>query len=101
VATPWQREVAILFTSGTSGPPKGCVLTNEYVMTAGAWYRDLGGALTLRPAQERLLNPLPVFVASLKDPLSRATLAALFAEAPPDMILNCTAFAVGIANIDA
>lgn len=58
---PWRREVAILFTSGTSGPPKGCVLTNEYVLTAGAWYRDLGGALTLRPAQERLLNPLPVF----------------------------------------
>jgi acyl-CoA synthetase (AMP-forming)/AMP-acid ligase II len=58
---PWQREVAVLFTSGTSGPPKGCVLTNEYMMTAGAWYRDLGGALTLRHAQERLLNPLPVF----------------------------------------
>ena len=58
---PWRREVAVLFTSGTSGPPKGCVLTNEYMMTAGAWYRDLGGALTLRHAQERVLNPLPVF----------------------------------------
>jgi len=58
---PWRQEAAILFTSGTSGPPKGCVLTNEYVLTAGAWYRDLGGALSLRPAQERLLNPLPVF----------------------------------------
>jgi crotonobetaine/carnitine-CoA ligase len=58
---PWSREAAILFTSGTSGPPKGCILTNAYVLTAGAWYRDLGGALTLRHAQERLLNPLPVF----------------------------------------
>ena len=57
----WAREVAILFTSGTSGLPKGCILTNEYVLTAGAWYRDLGGALTLRHGQERLLNPLPVF----------------------------------------
>ena len=57
----WRREVAILFTSGTSGLPKGCILTNEYVLTAGAWYRDLGGALTLRHGQERLLNPLPVF----------------------------------------
>ena len=57
----WRREVAILFTSGTSGLPKGCLLTNEYVLTAGAWYRDLGGALTLRHGQERLLNPLPVF----------------------------------------
>ncbi len=58
---PWQRETAILFTSGTSGPPKGCILTNEYLLTAAAWYRDLGGALTLRRGQERLLNPLPVF----------------------------------------
>ncbi len=41
------------------------------------------------------LNPLPVFVASLKDPVSTATLAQLFAKAPPDIILNCTAFAVG------
>jgi cobaltochelatase CobN len=39
-------------------------------------------------------NPLPVFVASLKDPLSQATLAGLFAEAPPEAILNCTGFAV-------
>ena len=58
---PWVREAAILFTSGTSGPPKGCVLSNAYVLTAGAWYRDLGGALTLRPRAERVLNPLPVF----------------------------------------
>ncbi len=57
----FEREAAILFTSGTSGLAKGCVLTNRYVMTAGAWYRDLGGHLHLRPGQERLLNPLPVF----------------------------------------
>ncbi|SLN16900.1 Aerobic cobaltochelatase subunit CobN [Aquimixticola soesokkakensis] len=41
------------------------------------------------------LNPLPVFVASLKDPVSVATLDALFTQAPPSVILNCTAFAVG------
>ncbi|EYD73972.1 CobN component of cobalt chelatase involved in B12 biosynthesis [Rubellimicrobium mesophilum DSM 19309] len=41
------------------------------------------------------LNPLPIYVASLKDPLSRATLAALFSEAPPTVILNATSFAVG------
>ncbi len=44
---------------------------------------------------KRGLNPLPVFVASLKDPVSTATLQALFAEAAPDVILNCTSFAVG------
>ena len=41
------------------------------------------------------LNPLPVFVASLKDPVSVATLEHLFGVAPPSVILNCTAFAVG------
>ncbi len=41
------------------------------------------------------LNPLPVFVASLKDPVSVATLQHLFEAAPPSVILNCTSFAVG------
>ncbi|PIE14009.1 MAG: cobaltochelatase subunit CobN [Rhodobacterales bacterium] len=41
------------------------------------------------------LNPLPVFVASLKDPVSVATLETLFTAAPPSVILNCTSFAVG------
>ncbi|SFS21405.1 cobaltochelatase subunit CobN [Yoonia litorea] len=41
------------------------------------------------------LNPLPIFVASLKDTVSSATLNSLFDAAPPDVILNCTAFAVG------
>jgi cobaltochelatase CobN len=40
------------------------------------------------------LNPLPIHVASLKDPLSAATVSALLAEAPPDVIVNCTGFAV-------
>ncbi len=44
------------------------------------------------------LNPLPVFVASLKDTLSAATLDNLFSQAPPDVILNCTSFAVGSAD---
>ena len=41
------------------------------------------------------LNPLPVFVASLKEDISAATLATLFAAAPPDIVLNATSFAVG------
>ena len=41
------------------------------------------------------LNPLPIFVASLKDPLSQAILESLFGAAPPSVILNCTSFAVG------
>lgn len=46
------------------------------------------------------LNPLPVFVASLKDPVSAATLAHLFEAAPPDVILNCTSFAVGVPGAE-
>ncbi len=41
------------------------------------------------------LNPLPIFVASLKDPISVATLDQLFTTAPPSVILNATSFAVG------
>ncbi|MEM1277833.1 MAG: cobaltochelatase subunit CobN [Pseudomonadota bacterium] len=40
------------------------------------------------------LNPLPIFVASLKDAVSAATLAQIFGEVPPSVILNATSFAV-------
>ncbi|CAN7384327.1 cobaltochelatase subunit CobN [Phyllobacterium sp. LjRoot231] len=40
------------------------------------------------------LNPLPVFVSSLKDQVSVATLEAIFSEAPPAVVLNATGFAV-------
>ncbi|MEP5757715.1 MAG: cobaltochelatase subunit CobN, partial [Litoreibacter sp.] len=46
------------------------------------------------------LNPLPIFVASLKDPVSQATLETLFAASPPDIILNATSFAVGSPHTD-
>ncbi len=55
------------------------------------------GALT-DALLERGLNPLPVFVASLKDPLSAATLTQFFEQAPPAVILNTTAFATGSAQ---
>jgi cobaltochelatase CobN len=42
----------------------------------------------------RGLNVLPVFVASLKDPMAAATLAELFAAHPPDVALTTTGFAV-------
>jgi len=54
-------ECAPLYTSGTTGPPKGCILTNEYFMTAGRWYLGLGGLMAFEEGQERVLNPLPIF----------------------------------------
>jgi acyl-CoA synthetase (AMP-forming)/AMP-acid ligase II len=54
-------ECALLYTSGTTGRPKGCVLPNEYFLYAGYWYASLGDLITLRDGTERMLTPLPVF----------------------------------------
>ncbi|MCH7935570.1 MAG: cobaltochelatase subunit CobN [Proteobacteria bacterium] len=48
---------------------------------------------------EKGLNPLPVFVASLKDPVAAATLEELLSGAVPDVILNATGFAVSVPGI--
>ncbi|HUC66291.1 MAG TPA: AMP-binding protein [Stellaceae bacterium] len=54
-------EAALLYTSGTTGRPKGCVLTNTYFLHAGRWYAEAGGLIALRPGRERMLTPLPLF----------------------------------------
>lgn len=53
-------ECGLLYTSGTTGRPKGCVLPNEYYLHAGRWYDTIGGLCTLRHGEERLLTPLPM-----------------------------------------
>ena len=54
-------ECALLYTSGTTGKPKGCLLGNFYFLNVGQRYIDEGGLCALREGEERLITPLPLF----------------------------------------
>lgn len=56
-----ETPASILYTSGTTGRPKGCVLSHRYELAAGHAYATCGGLATLREGQERIYNPLPLF----------------------------------------
>jgi len=54
-------EAALLYTSGTTGLPKGCVVSQTWFLECGRWYARLGGRCTLVPGADRMLTPLPFF----------------------------------------
>jgi len=58
---PLKREAAMLYTSGTTGKPKGCVLSNLYFLESGRWYAQAGGICALNEDGERMITPLPIF----------------------------------------
>jgi cobaltochelatase CobN len=70
-------------------------------VAAIVFYRALLQASNLAPIDALIaalrragVNPLPVYCASLKEPLSAETVASLLAEAGPGIVLNGTGFAV-------
>jgi len=54
-------ECALLYTSGTTGKPKGCLLSDFYFLNVGKRYLDEGGLCAVRPGEDRLITPLPLF----------------------------------------
>src|SRR4029077_3316667 len=54
-------ECALLYTSGTTGKPKGCRLSHFYFLNIGRRYLAEGGLCALREGEERLITPLPLF----------------------------------------
>ncbi len=81
---------------GTSGP-----------IVALCFYRALVQSGETRPVEALIealaaegMTVLPVFVSSLKDAVSIGTLEAIFGEAPPDVVMNATGFAVSAPGAD-
>ncbi|HLI21226.1 MAG TPA: cobaltochelatase subunit CobN [Stellaceae bacterium] len=106
--TPWREPAPLLraglYWPGADRPDLAAVMQHwkaEAPVAALIFYRALVLAANTAPVDAliaalrlRGVNPLPIFVSSLKDTESAAIVERVMGEAPPHVILNATAFAV-------
>ena len=55
------RIALIIYTSGTSGEPKGCLISNKSCLASAESYGGAKGPVSFRDGGDRLYNPLPTF----------------------------------------